>query len=1847
MPIISSKEVYDSPDKTRVWIRGKIYDVRDIYDSPDKTQVWYPIEELKRQQDDKNKRDRITDTLSKLPEFKITLPAIYGIAERPAPKKGELLPEPKAFEPLEFAYQEWEKADPTKGKRALRQFQGVVKGLTGLEPTPEQVERIGQPGALGELAGTALGFIPFFAALKPIKWFSATKKIPIKTVTFGRKGTPFLTKETYRTLPLAARTALAVELHERAKTIPASIQKESLEPIKTLNPEMYALFTGLTVFPVEWGIQALLRQGAGKQALQEALKRIGTPENKEIIRARLQAIKNLPVASVEEFEQSLRRGLKESIEIDQTIKKLEEIAKMPEPYTIKGEELVKEVLPVTEKVTPAMLKKIEEIAKRPEPYTITGEELVEITPTMLKKIEEITKRPVEIAKKPDVKELVPVKEKKIPVEKVEKKPLTQIFTEKEVTPEIKNTLIASIKKAGGEYIGIQEVGDEPVLILFNDPKTKSTLGLPIDKITPKSVVKELAESRKLFGISSETVEAVTKEIAESKVPVSTEAFKLPTVKIPKQDLSKTIDAVIGKKAPTPSILVENGKIIAKDFFDKTMIELNTTLPDGIYSTIGKDLVKSTIHKIEDFRIMPKTKLENFTTSVTTVKKDEFIRSFERNLPFVDQLKQFGEIYNGMLLRITDKDAKLISCNGRTISISDIAIPQGAKVGDYIISNPKKILDAMKGLEGDRLTISIDTKGDNIQLLGNNGRVVTSLIDTKFPDVKKVFPEINQQVIIDKTQLLTALKELKPYANLKEAYNTIRITQHSTPEGIKWQLKAGDEEKYKEIILPVQIEDFSPVQRVLGTLIMPIRRDEIGLVSLDRQYLYDGIKNIKGNKVYLAVKSPTTAVQVYGKSFKSSKDMSLSEAVVGLKDELMSILEDERGSFSWRNLSAEQQMRIDDYLKVIGEKAKRMGLTVEEYLIRQGITKEVARQIVERKKDIGIPITSIAEIPKEERIMPFGKEIEEIIEKSTGGIVNKIKILQPKITDNKGISKIIDVTPEDINDVLPPLRRLKGRVEETVKQIKNGIHQIEMVHTYLRQYDDTKDIVSAINQATRKLLTQEHKINLWEAGAKKTSTKNAEALSKIVLEADRRTDVNIFALINKAVKEGILTSKDKVAYFENYYYIHKLVKSALIREILDSRLGIKAKSNGIVRYIRYTTKGNKQREGWIPEEKYIGLLKQYGIQNEELPLIKGGVEVLDTKEEVMLKWLDKETGKYKTKLVKEIDFETAIRKWVQDPETGKLGKETQRIINDILPYENYAFHNRIKGNYWFEVEIPTATGFEKVYSERIPNQEWGRALQKLVKMGVPQKGIPGIPNARITIKPHSPSMKYFPPFGTMADVEWYLASRNLDIKSEAGLKLINSYRSMSGLMRHFIHSKNLPGFGRSWKDIVEAGIYSARAALNREFKLEMKRLKQIVEEQVLSAERKNIALRYLDNLSNVQEGNVILDGMRALSYFSVLANKPFFIIQNILEPTWARARVNTIRLNKPLQFDLPLDKKYTELVKKAEREGLFSPMYMEEIIGKSKLAKWEILSRLSETHSSRKVYEIGLKLARDKGLIGKEAEKIATDFLLGIGKPFYKQPNFLILLQPEGAGWLRKYGSIFLRWPIHFINEFARAELGVKGQHLLLWMLGLGVGSFPFGRKLLYETKLIDYTKDPRKELTMQEKFLLQGFLGMLGSSSAFMTPFFAKGMGGYGQRDVFQNAVTTAMETIQQVGDPALGLNILGTQVLQADRDYHRYGLPGAIGHLPLGGAQHIILGATKMIHGVKTGQRKPEVIYTPETIREKLIMLLGGTPIELAEYRERKKFREREKFKDAQKNPIIYPKIYSTPRQKIRGKVR
>lgn len=825
----------------------------------------------------------------------------------------------------------------------------------------------------------------------------------------------------------------------------------------------------------------------------------------------------------------------------------------------------------------------------------------------------------------------------------------------------------------------------------------------------------------------------------------------------------------------------------------------------------------------------------------------------------------------------------------------------------------------------------------------------------------------------------------------------------------------------------------------------------------------------------------------------------------------------------------------------------------------------AQKKIKKDLDLDIPMANLKSFePQVKGGLPVDAS-EHIVEDLRG----KVKQTEKKDVMNFGVSEVANISAEDLVDSMTFMDRAKDYTATKYKQLKEAIHSVELAQNYLYSYPDSKPVAEGMIDAQVKQLRKSNDVDEAMRTIQKATNKNKVA--EILVEADRKERIdgdidNVISKVNAGIEKGTMTQKDKDA-IRAFGTLRKVVKEQIITDILESRVGVRVKSDGMRYDVTYVN-----RKGKVVPRKGIT-----EITLDRLMRMHPNVTITDQNEKVTFRHLDPETGKYvtRTELVKDYDEVVKI-----------LGKETQGIVRETLPYVNWIPHNRIYGKYWVEAYEPLAAGIgeTKIFSARVPNKLWADKMQA----GIKEK----FPSAKVEVKPHSTKMKYMPSFGSMVEVSHYLHRAGVDPKSEAGQKIINAYRSMSGLMSSLIHAQNIAGYRVDFEGVAEGMERKATSAVNRGFRQEVKDLSGYTKD-IKDDFRYNVATKYINAMSSVTEGNVVLDAAKALTYFWILGNKGTYVIQNLSEPLWALARVP--KLNKPLQFMTPLPKEYKALAKRATKEGIIRPFYGEQIAGRGLLYNINILGNWSESVSSRWVFNTGLRVARDKGLTGDEAYREAYQFLFNVGKPYYRNPNTIIALLGKEGTTVNKYGFIFLRWVLDWMNKTARAPVRSKLKTLLVWLLLGGAGTLPFGRKILHKLGLVDIRKNP-KRLTLSEKAFLGGLPGTLGVSSRFLTPMFYKGLG----------EVRTGVER---------GFNILGGQIRRGKIGYGKYGTIGILGAAPLGGFQYPISGITKVRKGIiEVRGKKRKVIYKPESLVEKIVTGVGLTPFQLSQIYQQKR---------------------------------
>lgn len=380
----------------------------------------------------------------------------------------------------------------------------------------------------------------------------------------------------------------------------------------------------------------------------------------------------------------------------------------------------------------------------------------------------------------------------------------------------------------------------------------------------RSAIKELARGAEPGNLVIEKViqaepvkptprfaKAVAKTIPE-KMPAQprfakpTQKAKQPTQKGGKVLIAHEVAGKLIAKRPNLPILgefrVKDGILTATDL--NVSLSLKSDLADGMYRLVGKEAVKTDTDPAE-FPLVPKVKGEA-TFKATTELLSQTLKSAVLSLSDSDIRPELQGIHfktENRWITIASTDAyRLFIKQMRAEVIGD---------GEFILSNPEKVQKVIQAI-GDLAEITIGK--DAIKFSGENGEVIARRVDGKFPEFKRIMPELTIRYSFEKPRLLSALKELKPF--IKDIGDGAGV-QISFKDGkmlllVKNVSSHPEENVHKEIEIALHGTDKVNIKAESindGVIIMPIK-SETAKLNLNADYLIDALNALTEDGAYL-------------------------------------------------------------------------------------------------------------------------------------------------------------------------------------------------------------------------------------------------------------------------------------------------------------------------------------------------------------------------------------------------------------------------------------------------------------------------------------------------------------------------------------------------------------------------------------------------------------------------------------------------------------------------------------------------------------------------------------------------------------------------------------------------------------------------------------------------------------------------------------------------------------------------------------------------------------------------------------------------------------------------------------
>ena len=311
-------------------------------------------------------------------------------------------------------------------------------------------------------------------------------------------------------------------------------------------------------------------------------------------------------------------------------------------------------------------------------------------------------------------------------------------------------------------------------------------------------------------------------------------FGLTIEDVSQKAVIDSIKAVTKNKLGMPileQVMVHDGKMTATDL--EIAIIQDTNLPDGMYDIIGNDLVKSTT-PINDYPLTP-----NRGDSVGVALGSDLSTNLKKHLKTIAKDDSMPGI-DGVQMEYSPEGLKFVSTD--SFALTTTKVPAKVKeTGTAIIKNPTKFIKALDKMG----KVSIKVSDDAVQFVGDSGRIVVTKINARFPDYKQILPNIKVEHTLDKKEVLSALKVLKPYTE-KTGVN-VGVAVKKTKDGFSITARNVEgQTKTVNIKASTKTGVRRTGQEVDGVLLMPVKGEAVSKGEQPILFNINFLKNIFDN-----------------------------------------------------------------------------------------------------------------------------------------------------------------------------------------------------------------------------------------------------------------------------------------------------------------------------------------------------------------------------------------------------------------------------------------------------------------------------------------------------------------------------------------------------------------------------------------------------------------------------------------------------------------------------------------------------------------------------------------------------------------------------------------------------------------------------------------------------------------------------------------------------------------------------------------------------------------------------------------------------------------------------------------
>jgi len=212
---------------------------------------------------------------------------------------------------------------------------------------------------------------------------------------------------------------------------------------------------------------------------------------------------------------------------------------------------------------------------------------------------------------------------------------------------------------------------------------------------------------------------------------------------------------------------------------KKLLDICRSLPDGIdidmVSSESRITVKAGKSRFNlqtlpaaDYPVMSKVASEGITFKISQQEFKKLLKQVE----FAMAQQDIRYYLNGLLLEINGNQLNLVGTDGHRLSFTSTKLNQTFEKTDVILPR-KTIIELIKLLDDSDDEVTIEMSPGQVNFNFNEVRLISKVIDGKFPDYHRVIPTGHQNTFtVNRLEILTAMQRASILSN--EKYRGIRM-----------------------------------------------------------------------------------------------------------------------------------------------------------------------------------------------------------------------------------------------------------------------------------------------------------------------------------------------------------------------------------------------------------------------------------------------------------------------------------------------------------------------------------------------------------------------------------------------------------------------------------------------------------------------------------------------------------------------------------------------------------------------------------------------------------------------------------------------------------------------------------------------------------------------------------------------------------------------------------------------------------------------------------------------------------------------------------------------------------------